>query len=402
MTEVGKTPRQRWLDCAFLSVGLRPMFLAAALWAVLAMCLWVAMLSGFLDLPTRFDPISWHSHEFLFGYLSAVIAGFLLTAVPNWTGRPALAGWKLAALVDLWVLGRLATMFSSVLPLWMGAAADIAFLVLLWFVVLREIMAGKNWRNAPVLILIGLLILANAIFHWEASLGEFAAQGIGLRLGLSAILALIAMIGGRIIPTFTRNWLVKQGAKKLPVQPMQGFDKITLLATGPALLSWTFAPENPVTAMALILIAVMHIYRLFRWQGQYTLSEPLVWVLHLAYALIPLGALTVAFAIFRPQIITQAAAIHIWTAGAIGLMTIAVMTRATLGHTGRSLHAGAGTTLLYVAIVLSVVARVCADLVPDERTHLLNASALLWMVCFIGFAVIYGPPLLRPTRSEEI
>ncbi|MGC1503875.1 MAG: NnrS family protein [Sulfitobacter sp.] len=399
MTTHNTKNRRGWQNSAFLSIGLRPLFFMAALWAALAMGLWVAMLSGSIVLPTRFDPVSWHVHEFLFGYLGAVIAGFLLTAVPNWTGRKPLIGAKLAALSALWVLGRLAILFSAVLPLWMVPIADGAFLVLLWCVVLREIVAGQNWRNTPVLALIGVLILANIVFHLEADIRGTAAQGIGLRLGISAALILIAIIGGRIIPSFTRNWLIKRGATKLPTPPMQRIDKVTLLVTGPALLAWTFVPDAFLTGVALILMAVMNVWRLSRWQSLHTVSEPLVWVLHIAYFFIPLGALTTAVAIFHPQIMTQAAAIHVWTTGAIGLMTVGVMTRATLGHTGRSLHAGTATTIFYLALVLSVFTRLCADLAPTERAHLLNASASLWIACFVGVAVVYGPLLLRHQQA---
>ncbi len=401
MTHTTSDRVRRWDGPAILSFGFRPLFLLAGLWAACAMIVWIAMLSGLVTLPTRFDPVTWHSHEFLFGYLGAVIAGFLLPAVPNWTGRLPVVGWHLAGLTSLWVLGRLAIMFSTYLPVWAVTGADLVFSATLWLVILREIIAGKNWRNLPVLALVGVLILANLIFHLEAANDGYAAKGFGLRLGLSVILVLVALIGGKIIPSFTRNWLVKQGATGLPTPPMQRFDKVTLLATVATLLGWTIAPESAVSGAALIAIAALHGIRLSRWRGVSTADEPLVWVLHAAYAFVPLGALLNAVAIIAPQMLPQSTAIHVWTAGAIGLMTLAVMSRATLGHSGHALHAGRGTMLIYLALIGSVALRVAADFVPLWRNAVLDGSGLLWIVCFAGFTAIYGPMLLRKRKGAS-
>jgi len=216
-----------WHGPALLTYGFRPFFLLGALWAALAMVLWVFALSGALDLPTRLDPVSWHAHAFLFGYLGAIIAGFLLTAVPNWTGRLPVVGWSLGALVALWVAGRAAVLVSATLPVWVAPAIDLSFPLALGAVILREIVAGRNWRNLVVLALLGVFALANLTFHVEALRGIHAAQGVGLRLGLSTVIVMIALIGGRIVPSFTRNWLVKRGATALPAPPMQRFDRVT-------------------------------------------------------------------------------------------------------------------------------------------------------------------------------
>jgi uncharacterized protein involved in response to NO len=173
------------------------------------MALWVPMLSGHIALPTAFDPVSWHAHEFLFGYLGAVIAGFLLTAVPNWTGRLPVVGWPLGGLAALWLAGRVAVMFSAGLPPFLVAAVDLAFPAVLAAVIGREIVAGKSWRNLVVLGLLAVFAAGNMLFHWEAARGDYAAQGHGLRLGLGAGVMMIAVIGGRIVPSFTRNWLAR-------------------------------------------------------------------------------------------------------------------------------------------------------------------------------------------------
>src|SRR6056297_4020513 len=176
---------RNWEGPALLTYGFRPFFLLGAVWAALAMTLWVFMLAGGLRLPTRFDPVSWHAHEFLFGYLGAVLAGFLLTAVPNWTGRLPMVGWPLAALFALWVAGRVVVLTSGVMPAAVAPIVDLAFPLVLGGLILREIVAGRNWRNLIVLGLLAVFTLANGIFHAEALSGNYAAQGFGLRLGLA-------------------------------------------------------------------------------------------------------------------------------------------------------------------------------------------------------------------------
>src|SRR6056297_1284618 len=382
-----------WQGPALLSYGFRPFFLLGAIWAALAMALWVLMLAGLIALPTRFDPVSWHGHAFLFGYLGAVIAGFLLTAVPNWTGRLPVTGWWLGGLVALWAAGRVAVMTSALLPVWAAPAVDLAFPLALGAVILREIVAGRNWRNLVVLGLLAVFTLANLIFHVEAARGVYAAQGVGLRLGVSSVIGMIALIGGRIVPSFTRNWLVKRGSTRLPAPPMQRFDKVTLLATFLALLAWTLGPHHAATGAGFLGIAALHGARLARWRGHRTVAEPLVLVLHVAYALVPLGALALGLSILRPGLIGGASAQHVWMAGALGLMTLAVMTRATLGHTGQALHSDGPTVAIYAALVGSVIARLLADLLPAHIGY--EISAVLWVTAFAGFAIFFGPSLLR-------
>jgi uncharacterized protein involved in response to NO len=385
-----------WTGPAVLTYGFRPFFLGAAVWAALAMALWVPMLSGLLILPTAFDPVSWHAHEFLFGYLGAVVAGFLLTAVPNWTGRLPIVGWPLGALAALWVAGRVAVATSAALPPAVVGAIDLAFPLALAAAIGREIVAGRNWRNLIVLGMLAVFALGNGLFHWEAARGAYAAQGYGLRLGLGAGLMMIAVIGGRIVPSFTRNWLVRRGPGRLPVPPMQGFDRIALLALLAAIVLWLAMPFSLVTGAALLVAGVLHLVRLARWAGHRTLAEPLVAVLHAGYAFLPLGALAVGAEIIAPGRLGAAAAQHLWMGGAVGLMTLAVMTRATLGHTGQSLAAGPGTVAIYAALVASVLARVAAGVWPGEAGSLHAASGLLWIGAFGGFAVNYGRLLLRP------
>ena len=402
MTATTAQQMRAWTGPAILTFGFRPFFFGAAVWAALAMALWVPMLSGHLTLPTAFDPVSWHAHEFLFGYLGAVVAGFLLTAVPNWTGRLPIVGWWLGMLAGLWLAGRVAVAFSGSLPPLLVAMIDLAFPVVFALAIGREIVAGKNWRNLIVVGLLGAFIGGNTLFHWEAARGNYAAQGYGLRLGLGAGVMMIAVIGGRVVPSFTRNWLVKQRSAALPVSPMQTFDKAALVALLVAVVLWVALPIAAATGFALLLAGVLHVIRLSRWAGHKTHAEPPVTVLHAGYAFVPLGALALAAEILWPGTFGMAGAQHLWMAGATGLMTLAVMTRATLGHTGRALTAGAGTVMIYVTLTMSVLARVVAGMWPEISGPMHLMAGLFWITAFGGFAVIYGALLLRLPTAKQI
>lgn len=387
-----------WRGPALLVYGFRPFFLFGAAWAALAMVLWIAMLAGALTLPTAFDPVTWHTHEFLFGYLYAIVAGFLLTAVPNWTGRLPVTGWPLAGLFGLWLAGRLAIAFSQHLTPGITAAIDLAMPVTLGLVIVREICIGRNWKNLIVLAVFAVLIGANAMFHWEAAAGEVAAQGYGVRAGLGAAVMMIAVIGGRIVPSFTRNWLVRQGDGPLPAPPMGRFDKLALLVLLVTLAAWVVRPFEPATGVLLLVAGLVHLVRLGRWAGHRCGAEPLVWVLHAGYGFIPLGALALGVALLAPDTLAPQAAQHVWMAGAIGLMTLAVMTRATLGHTGRALSADKWTAGLYVLLVFSITARLAAGLAPEFADPLYELAGLFWIAAFGGFAVLFGP-LLATVRK---
>lgn len=388
-----------WRGPAILSFGFRPFFLGAAIWAALAMILWIPMLSGAFVLPTHLDPTSWHAHEFLFGYLVAVITGFLLTAVPNWTGRLPIVGWPLGGLFALWVVGRMAVGTSAFLPPLAVAILDLAMPVALTGFLVREIVAGKNWRNLIVLAGLGAFTLANAVFHWEAAQGDYAAQGYGVRAGLGAAIMLVAVIGGRIVPSFTRNWLARKGPGRLPVPPMQRFDKLALLALLVALCGWVAAPEAWPTATLLLIAGVLHLARLARWAGDRTLAEPLLWILHLGYFFVPLGAIVLGAGALASSPLGLASAQHLWMSGAIGVMTVAVMTRATLGHTDQALHAGPGTTTLYLMLIVSILTRFAAGFWPTLAPTLYTLSGLCWIAAFGGFALLYGPSILRPREK---
>jgi uncharacterized protein involved in response to NO len=379
-----------WEGPALLTYGFRPFFLGAGLWALLSMGAWLAILGGGLDLPTAFDLVSWHAHAFLFGYLGAVLAGFLLTAVPNWTGRLPIVGWPLGGLVALWLAGRIAVTVSALIPSITVALTDLAFPLVLAAVLAREIIAGKNWRNLMTLAILLVFALGNGLFHWEAMQGGYPANGIGLRIALGAAIMMIGVIGGRVVPSFTRNWLVRRGVTRLPVPPMQHFDKLSLLVLALALLLWVGWPASPWTGLALVVAGLAHAARLSRWQGAQTATEPLVWVLHAGYGFLPAGALAMGGCIIWTAPFAMPVAQHLWMAGAIGIMTLAIMTRATLGHTGRPLAATRPTLLIYLSIILSVLARLAAGLASAHAGPLHLVAGIGWLGAFGIFTLAYG------------
>ena len=378
------------------SYGFRPFFLGGALWAFVAMLLWVGLLSGALDFAGNYGAVAWHVHEFLFGYISAVLTGFLLTAVPNWTGRLPLRGGGLLVLFLVWLAGRVAMLMTARLGTPLAAVIDGAYLWLLTFVIVREILAGNNWRNLKVMVLVAIVASANTFFHVEVI--RSGAPDIGSRIGIAAIVMLIILIGGRITPSFTHNWLVKHNVAQLPA-PFGRFDIFVMALSAFSLVLWAIAPHGQPAGAMLLIVAALLLVRLARWQGWRTGRAPIVLILHIAYLFLPLGALLLGISILSTATLTETGALHAWTTGAMGVMTLAVMTRATRGHTGRAVEATPATCAIYVAIILAAVLRIAAPLFPAVYLPLIHASALCWLLAFGGFVLLYGPMLLRPRKT---
>lgn len=378
---------------ALFSHGFRPFFLFGALYAGAMIPLWLAVFAGDVSLPTALAPRDWHIHEMLFGYVAAVIAGFLLTAVPNWTGRLPIQGGPLAILFAAWLAGRLAVMFSALIGWQLALAIDAAFLLLLAAAAAREIVAGRKWNNLTVVGIISLLAVTNIAFHAEAHLGGVADYST--RIGIGLVVTLVCVIGGRIVPSFTRNWLARREPGRLPV-PFNRFDSVAMVAGICAMIAWAVAPSGRWVAVALGVAGLLHLVRLARWAGYRTLSDRLVLILHVAYAFVPAGFLLSALSAL--DLVAPSAGMHAWTGGAIGSMTIAVMTRATLGHTGQALSASVATQLVYASIVVAALARVCAALEPAHSIPLLTIAGAAWAGAFLGFAFVYAP-LLCGTRK---
>ena len=371
-----------------LHYGFRPFFFLAALHAGLAIPVWLAAYLGGVDIGGPFGGMAWHAHEMLFGYLSAVIAGFILTAIPNWTGRLPLSGWPLALLVGLWLAGRLACLAAP--EPWLAMAVDLAFPATLAFAIWREVAAGRNWKNAPVAVMITMFGIANAADH-------LANQGLvhhdlGQRLALAVAGMLIALIGGRIVPSFTRNWLVKAGSTFLPA-PFGPVDKAALTVSAAAMLGWVVLPDSAFAGALLFAAGILLSIRLFRWRGLATLSEPILLVLHAGYGWLAVSLALLGLSVLVPDALPHSAALHALTAGAVGTMTLAVMTRASLGHTGRAIVADRFVVAMYAMVSAGAGLRVAAPFAGDLYVHALACGGALWAIAFLLFAIRYAPIL---------
>lgn len=384
--------RRAFTGPALYSHGFKSFFLFAGIWGVLSMSLWISFLALGLEIPSRMAGVDWHMHEMVFGYTSAVIAGFLLTAVPNWTGRLPIIGWSAALLSGLWVLGRGAVFFSEFLPQFAAPVVDGSFLLVLALVIGREVIAGKNWRNLKVLINIAALAGANILFHIESLYGA-AYQGYGVRLGVGLIILLITIIGGRVVPSFTRNWLAKHNKNTLPL-PRNMLDNAVEILTAIALLVWTFVPDAAGLWGGYLLIGALHLFRLWRWVGWHALAEPMVSVLHAGYLFVGVGFFILAYANLSAGAFQSSQIPHAWMAGAIGIMTMAMMTRASLGHSGRPIKASAAITLVYIFIIAATLFRMVAEFYPSDILWL-HLSATTWIAGFALYLVVYFPIFTR-------
>lgn len=378
------------------SYGFRPFFLAAALWAIGAMALWIAALILRLDLAGDYGAAHWHAHEMLFGFSSAVLGGFLLTAIPNWTGRLPVSGRPLAALFGLWVIGRVALLSSGIIGLPVAAAVEALFLPVLLLICAREVIVGRKWKDLKVIGGLIILSAANIWFHLSV-LGNLDVDAAA-RLAIGAYTMLIMIVGGRIVPSFTRNWLNKVGRTDFPV-PYNRFDTAAILIGVAALAAWTFAPVHILTAAIAVIACAFHTVRLLRWHGSPTWPEKLLFVLHAAYAFVPLGFLAISAGAI--ELLSDYPVMHVLTVGVIAFMMLAVMTRATRGHTGRPLVGSALTSASYVAIAGAALIRPLAEVLPEHYHHLIALSGVLWIAAFVLFTLEYGPMLVRERRAPR-
>jgi uncharacterized protein involved in response to NO len=374
---------------ALFSFGFRPFFLLGSAYAGLAILVWLPVFMGELSLVSGFIPRDWHVHEMLYGFLPAVITGFLFTAIPNWTGRLPLRGRPLMFLVVLWIAGRACVTFSAQTGWLLAMLVDCSFLLLVAAAAAREIIAGKKWNNLSIVLLVAVLLGGNVAFHLEAHFN--GAAEFGIRIGIAVVVLLISLVGGRIIPSFTRNWLVRENPGRLPV-PFSRFDMLSIAVGAIALTSWIVQPGSKWSGYSLAVAGVLHLIRLMRWAGDRTGRERLLLILHVGYAFVPLGFLLNACSAFG--IAPTGAGVHAWMAGAAGVMTLAVMSRATLGHAGQQLTASVATQAIYASIIIAGVARICAVLEPAHSVPLLHVAAFAWALAFLGFAACYGGILI--------
>ena len=392
----GPAFERNWAGAALFSYGFRPFFLGGAVFAALAVALWLFEWSGAMAIVHQVAPVDWHVHEMIFGYPAAIIAGFLFTAVPNWTRRLPVSGRPLIALFSLWVAGRIALLLPGTVPYAVAAGIEALFLPALAAVIGREIVAGRNWRNMKVLLPVMVLAGANLWFHIAAALGhrpDMAAQ-----FGLAAVLILLTLIGGRIVPSFTRNWLAAERPDgRMPV-PFGRLDIAVTVMTVAALILWVAGVS--AAAFLLVLVALGQAVRLARWAGHRTFANPLLFVLHLFYAFLPIGLALLAAEGLTGDPAMRIAGLHVLGIGGIGGMTLAVMTRASLGHTGRVLVSGPMMNLAFALIPAAVLFRLIAAFLPGAGWPLYGAVAA-WVVAFGLFTLRIGPWLLAPRLKKS-
>lgn len=383
----------------FLSYGFRPFFLSASLFAGLAVPIWVLLFAEAGSASFLYPPRDWHVHEMLFGFLPAVIAGFLLTAVPNWTGRAPLRGVPLLALWLLWLTGRLCLAVPIASPLAV-AALDASFLIVLASLLWLELFAASAWAQTPIAVLISLYATSNLLFHATALRG--LPTDLPERLVLALVMLLLTVIGGRITPNLTREFLVQAGRTTLPAE-FSRFDVLSMLSVLIATTMWTARPDSPVAGWAFMGAGLLNLARLWRWRGWHARTEPLVLILHIGYGWLVLSLFVLGSTSLGAGM-PQANALHTLTTGAVGTMTLAVMTRASLGHTGRPKRAGMLTVAIYLLVNLGALLRIFAPQAeaPTALTHLvLQLSVAAWSGAYLLFAAGYGAMLVRRSADES-
>lgn len=382
--------------------GFRPFFLLAGFFSPLILLAWLVIYVGWLPAPHWLAPMWWHGHEMVFGFVAAVIAGFLLTAVPNWTNTVRTHGLPLAVLVTLWLAGRIAMLLVNVLPLWLVAVVDLAFFPALAIALAPRIFAMRRARNYGFPVILLGFFASNLLMHLGASgvqipVAPFLHAGFGLRLSVYLAILLVVILGGRVIPSFTMNGLTRYGIR-LKAYSLPGTELLTipcvLLFVGLDLL----APRTPFAGVAAALCAAVLIARMVGWQTRHALKDSLIWSLHLGYAWLPVGFLMIA-ASYIFDLMPPNSGLHALTVGCIGTMTLSMMSRVTLGHSGRMLVAPRPMTYAYLLVTLAGLVRSLGIALfpqPKATLHILACAGALWISAFAIFLVIYFPILSRP------
>lgn len=372
---------------ALFAYGFRPFFLLAALYAVLATASWLAAFYGHVDPLGVSTSTHWHAHEMLYGFVAAAIAGFLLTAVPSWTGRRGFAGFPLALLVLIWLAGRIAMLPALNLEPGVVTTADLMFLPAVVAAITPSLVRSGNVRNWPMVAILVILFLANVLFHVPTLASRVGVSGFVV--AINTVLVLVTLIGGRIVPAFTGNALRREG-RRIPLPGFGVADRATLVGT---LAVWAIdivAWGSSIAGITALAAGVLHAWRLSRWRGWSVRGVPIVWILHLGYGWIPL-ALVLKGSWLLWDLGVAAGWMHGLTAGGFATMIVAVMTRAALGHTGRALVAPRLAVACYWLLNLGAVLRVFGHvLVPSLAVPV---AGVLWIFAFVLFLIAYTPIL---------
>lgn len=380
---------------ALLTIGFRPFFLLAALGAALLVPSWLLLLLRGASWPSPLPPLLWHAHEMLFGYTTAVIAGFLLTAVQNWTGHVVARGGPLLALAGLWLAGRVTCAVGGLLPTALSAAIDLAFLPALALSVARPIARKRDKRNAAMPVMLLVLAAANALLWFGALHADALAIVRGQRLALDAVALLIVVIGGRILPGFTAN-----AVPGVVARAHSALDTAGIAAMAALLALDLAAPHSKLAGYGAAIAGALNAARLWGWGGSRALTRPILSVLHVGFGCTALALVLRAFALLTGAIL-ESNATHMLTVGGIGLMTLGMMARVALGHTGRALVLAPSIVIALYAVALSASIRVLGPvLAPQHYAFVLWLSGGLWTSAFVLYLVHYTPILLAPRVSQ--
>jgi uncharacterized protein involved in response to NO len=392
----GAPPAPRFVPFAY---GFRPFFLAAGWYALIAIAVWAPLYSLGLSPFGSLPPYLWHGHEMLFGFVTAAIAGFMLTAVPSWTGDRGFAGWPLVVLTIVWLAGRLAVGAAGWISLPVLAIAELAFLPALAVTLAPSLLRTANRNRSLMLVLLGLWA-TDVTFVYGLRDGNAVLAGTALRTALNIVLLLITVIGGRIVPSFTANALRKRGIDA-DVRVRRGIERLVIGGMITLVAADLIAPRHWVTASIAAAVAAAHAWRMLGWQGMRSTREPIVWVLHAAYVWLPIG-----LALKAVHLLTGAdwAAhwMHALSVGAAATMILAVTTRAALGHTGRPLTVGRSIAVSYALLVAAATVRVFGPaLLPIAYHWTVDIASLLWIAAFLIFGVTYTPILIGPRADGK-
>jgi uncharacterized protein involved in response to NO len=379
---------------ALFAYGFRPHFLLAGLAALLLIPAWALNISYGVPLSSDWPPTLWHAHEMLFGFIVSAVAGFLLTAVPSWTGQRGFAGTPLVVLSAVWLAARIMIASSSHWPRALTAAVDLAFLPALAALVARPLLRSQN-RNTPLLSVLGLLWLTNLVFHVALIRRNAPLALQALHIGIDLMLVLVTVIGGRILPAFTATALRPQGLQDR-VSSSTALTIAAVAAMAAVTVGDVFLPDARLAGGLAAAAAVIQGWRFAQWGALRTLRQPIVWILHAAYLWLPVGLALKAIALLNGAAFS-AFWLHALTMGTLATMILAVMTRAALGHTGRPLVAHPVTVASYLLLLAAVLVRVFGlAALRVSYPMVIAAAAFLWTAAFLFFVLIYAPILCSP------
>ena len=384
---------------ALFAYGFRPFFLLAGLFAALAVPIWLALYQRGTMLLPALPPQLWHSHEMIYGFVAAAVAGFLSTAVPSWTGAKGFAGPPLIALVLVWLLGRTAFSLAGALPAWVLVASELAFLPGLGVLLAPPLLRSRN-RNTPLLAVLAVLWLADAAFLAGSIRGDPVLASRSLRIAVDIMLLVVTVIGGRIVPAFTANALRRRG-ETVSVHNRLWLERSLVALMAAVAVVDLFQPDGTVAGWLAALVAAAQALRLSGWRSLRTRGEAILWVLHVGYAWLPIGfALKASWLLFGAE--WAAHWLHALTMGVFGTMILAVMTRTALGHTGRALTVSRSIAAAYAMLTLGVAARVFAPMLwPSHYLWILLVSGFLWTAAFTVYVVVYAPILAHPRADGK-